>query len=145
MDNVLLPLLYDRSDRFRALRTKAVEALKRVDLGHRLGHEPKVLSGVQQQRVAIARVLVHESAVVLADEPTGSLDTRTTLEVMALLQELNEAGITILVVTREAEVAACTRRIIQLRDGRPMSDKRVRDRRDAGVDLAADPVADELP
>ncbi len=143
LDNVLLPLLYDRTGRLRRPRERAVEALTRVGLANRMTHVPSELSGGQQQRVAIARALVNEPAVLLADEPTGNLDTRTTVEVMALFQDLNDAGITILIVTHEPEVAAYCKRVIELRDGSLVRDETVADRRDARRDLAAldSPVA----
>ena len=138
VDNVLLPLLYDRTGRIAKPRQRAVEALERVGLAHRLDHVPSELSGGQQQRVAIARALVNEPAVLLADEPTGNLDTRTTVEVMALFQDLNDAGITILVVTHEPEVSEYCRRVVELRDGRLIRDEAVTDRRDARRDLETD-------
>ncbi len=137
VDNVLLPLLYDRTGRIKKPRERAVEALTRVGLEHRLDHVPSELSGGQQQRVAIARALVNEPAVLLADEPTGNLDTRTTVEVMALFQDLNDAGITILVVTHEPEVSEYCRRVVELRDGRLVRDEAVAHRRDARADIAA--------
>jgi len=139
VDNVMLPLLYDRTGRIKKPRERAVEALTRVGLEHRLDHVPSELSGGQQQRVAIARALVNEPAVLLADEPTGNLDTRTTLEVMALFQDLNDAGITILIVTHEPEVAEYCRRVIELRDGRLLRDEPIEHRRDARRDLDPDP------
>jgi putative ABC transport system ATP-binding protein len=144
VDNVLLPLLYDRAGRIENPRERAIEALQRVGLAHRLEHEPSELSGGQQQRVAIARALVNDPALVLADEPTGNLDTRTTMEVMTLFQDLNEAGITLLMVTHDPEVAAYTRRVIELRDGRLVRDEAVRNRRDASVDLEAAYVEAEV-
>ena len=138
VDNVLLPLLYDRTGRIARPRERAVEALTRVGLEHRLDHVPSELSGGQQQRVAIARALVNEPAVLLADEPTGNLDTRTTVEVMALFQDLNDAGITILIVTHEPEVSEYCRRVVELRDGRLIRDEAVAGRRDARADLARD-------
>ena len=145
VDNVLLPLLYDRTGRIKHPQQRAVEALTRVGLEHRLDHVPTELSGGQQQRVAIARALVNEPAVLLADEPTGNLDTRTTVEVMALFQDLNDAGITILVVTHEPEVSEYCRRVVELRDGRLIRDETVEDRRDARRDLATDTPLIPLP
>ena len=135
VDNVELPLLYDRSGRKRDTRAMAIAALERVGLGERLDHQPSELSGGQQQRVAIARALVTEPALVLADEPTGNLDTTTTTEVMALFQELNEQGITIVLVTHEPEVAIYTKRVVEVRDGRIVRDEPVRNRRSAARDL----------
>jgi putative ABC transport system ATP-binding protein len=135
LDNVELPLLYDRSGRKRDTKQLAIAALERVGLGQRLDHQPSELSGGQQQRVAIARALVTEPALVLADEPTGNLDTRTTIEVMSLFQELNEQGITIVLVTHEPEVAVYTRRIVEVRDGRIVRDEPVKNRRRAADDL----------
>jgi putative ABC transport system ATP-binding protein len=137
VENVELPLLYDRSGRKRDTKAMAVAALERVGLGQRLDHQPSELSGGQQQRVAIARALVTEPALVLADEPTGNLDTQTTIEVMALFQELNEQGITIVLVTHEPEVAAYATRVVEVRDGRIVRDEPVRERRNAASDLAA--------
>jgi len=136
LDNVLLPLLYDRTGRISDPNERAVEALEKVGLGHRMDHVPSELSGGQQQRVAIARALVNEPAVLLADEPTGNLDTKTTIEVMALFQELNDAGITILIVTHEHEVAEYTKRVFELRDGHLVRDELVENRRNARADLA---------
>jgi len=135
VENVELPLLYDRSGRKLDTRALAVRALERVGLGDRLDHQPSELSGGQQQRVAIARALVTEPALVLADEPTGNLDTRTTIEVMALFQELNDQGITIVLVTHEPEVAIYSRRIVDVRDGRIVRDHPVEGRRLAAIDL----------
>ena len=135
LDNVELPLLYDRTGRKLETRGMAAEALERVGLGDRMDHEPSELSGGQQQRVAIARALVTKPALILADEPTGNLDSRTSVEVMALFQELNERGMTILLVTHEPELAAYTERTIELRDGLIIRDQPVADRRMAAVDL----------
>jgi putative ABC transport system ATP-binding protein len=135
VENVELPMLYDRSGRKRDTRALAVAALERVGLGDRIDHQPSELSGGQQQRVAIARALVTEPALVLADEPTGNLDTRTSIEVIALFQQLNAQGITIVVVTHEPDIAAYATRIVQMRDGRIFSDEPVTTRRDAVRDL----------
>jgi putative ABC transport system ATP-binding protein len=133
--NVELPMLYDRSGRKRDTRALAVAALGRVGLAERLDHLPSELSGGQQQRVAIARALVSEPALVLADEPTGNLDSRTTIEVMALFQALNDQGITIVVVTHEPDVAVYATRIVQMRDGQILSDQPVANRHSATKDL----------
>jgi putative ABC transport system ATP-binding protein len=135
VENVELPLLYDRSGRKLEPRALAIAALERVGLGERLDHQPSELSGGQQQRVAIARALVTSPALVLADEPTGNLDTRTTIEVMALFQELNEEGSTIVLVTHEPEVAVYAKRIVEVRDGRIVRDEPVKNRRFAANDL----------
>ena len=129
LENVELPLLYDRSHRKLNVRALAREALERVGLGDRIDHEPNELSGGQQQRVAIARALVSSPAILLADEPTGNLDTKTSIEVMALFQELHKQGMTILVVTHEKDVAECAERVIELRDGFIIRDEPVRNRR----------------
>jgi putative ABC transport system ATP-binding protein len=141
VENVMLPLMYDRSSRFSRPREHAVEALERVGLGHRLNHEPSELSGGQQQRVAIARALVNEPAVLLADEPTGNLDTKTASEVMDLFQILNDGGITVLIVTHEQVVADHAERIIELRDGSLLRDERV-ERRTRASGMFADSAAD---
>jgi len=122
VDNVLLPLLYDRTGRIKNPRERAVEALTRVGLEHRLDHVPSELSGGQQQRVAIARALVNEPAVLLADEPTGNLDSVTSDEIMRLFEQLYRAGNTLIVVSHEDEIAAHARRVVRLRDGAVESD-----------------------
>jgi putative ABC transport system ATP-binding protein len=137
LENVELPLLYRRGTPVRDARARAAVALDRVGLGERLDHHPSMLSGGQQQRVAIARALVTEPTLLLADEPTGNLDSRTTIEVMALFQALNEQGITIVIVTHEPDVAEYAKRIIEMRDGRIKRDHPVLHRRDAAADLAA--------
>jgi putative ABC transport system ATP-binding protein len=122
VENVELPLVYQGVPS-KERRRRAIAALQRVGLGERLDHTPSQLSGGQQQRVAIARALVGEPKVILADEPTGALDSKTSIEVMRLLQELGKAGITVIVVTHEAEVAAYARRMIVVRDGRILTDQ----------------------
>jgi len=135
LENVELPLLYDRLGRWKDTRAIAAAALERVGLGGRLDHHPSQLSGGQQQRVAIARALVTRPTLLLADEPTGNLDSRTTREVMALFQELNDQGITIVLVTHEPDVAVYARRIVEVRDGRIRRDHAVEGRRSAAQDL----------
>ncbi len=144
LDNVELPLFYDHSSRIENPRASAIEALERVGLADRLDHEPNELSGGQQQRVAIARALVNRPAIILADEPTGNLDSRTSVDVMSVFQDLNDQGITILLVTHEPDIAEYTRRIIVMRDGRIVGDRPVHDRRNAKKNLEAMPDADDL-
>ncbi|KKI98118.1 ABC transporter ATP-binding protein [Prochlorothrix hollandica] len=121
LDNVILPMIYGNVPKLeRQARAKA--ALERVGLGNRLGNRPNQLSGGQQQRVAIARAIVNEPVLLLADEPTGALDSHTTQEVLAIFDELHHSGITILVVTHETEVAQRADRIITFRDGKILSD-----------------------
>jgi putative ABC transport system ATP-binding protein len=122
LENVELPLEYAGVGG-RERRRRATLALSRVGLSDRLDHNPNQLSGGQQQRVAIARSIVNEPKVVLADEPTGALDSRTSVEVMAIFQELWRAGITVLLVTHEPEVAEFASRLIVMRDGRILSDQ----------------------
>lgn len=122
LENVELPLLYANvSARDRRARARA--ALQRVGLGERLDHHPSQLSGGQQQRVAIARALVTEAPLLLADEPTGNLDSATSVDIMRLLQGLNAEGMTVVLVTHEADIAAHARRVITLRDGVIGSDR----------------------
>lgn len=134
VENVELPLVY-RGLPVRERRELCKEALTSVGLGHRFDHYPAQMSGGEQQRVAIARALVTRPAILLADEPTGNLDTRTSLEVMRILQDLNEAGLTVLMVTHEPDIALYTRRLIGFRDGRILKDERVVGRRLAAEDL----------
>jgi putative ABC transport system ATP-binding protein len=142
LDNVELPLFYDHSGRIADSRGAAVRALERVGLGDRMGHEPSQLSGGQQQRVALARALVNEPAMILADEPTGNLDSRTSVEVMALFQELNAQGNTILIVTHEHDIARYARRVVVMRDGLIVADRPIDGRRDAKRDLETMPPAE---
>jgi putative ABC transport system ATP-binding protein len=135
LENVELPLLYDRSGRRRDTKALAAEALRTVGLGDRLHHEPNELSGGEQQRVAIARALVTRPTLLLADEPTGNLDSQSSLEIVALFQALNDEGITVLLVTHEAAIAGHAKRIIELRDGRVIRDSPVMDRHRASADL----------
>lgn len=136
IENVELPLFYGRSKARKDQRKRAVRALEEVGLVDRLYHVPAQLSGGQQQRVAIARAMVNDPAFILADEPTGNLDTEMTLEIMTLFQELNDRGKTIVMVTHEPEVAAFTKRVIMMRDGSMVSDKAITDRKRAGDALA---------
>jgi putative ABC transport system ATP-binding protein len=135
--NVELPLLYDRTHRKVSSRKLAQDALVRVGLGERMDHDPGELSGGQQQRVAVARALVTSPSLLLADEPTGNLDTRTSMEVMALFQELNDEGVTVVVVTHEADIADCARRVVEMRDGLIVRDETVRNRHIAKIPQAA--------
>jgi putative ABC transport system ATP-binding protein len=125
LGNVELPMIYAAADR-RQRRERAVRALERVGLADRLHHRPTQLSGGQQQRVAIARALVNTPKMLLADEPTGALDSRTSLELIGLFQELNREGATIVMVTHEPDVARFASRVVRFRDGRVLSDARQR-------------------
>jgi len=124
LENVELPMLYqDVATKER--RERAAEALSRVGLGQRLDHSPAQLSGGQQQRVAIARALVNRPTLLLADEPTGNLDSRTSVEVMSIFQDLNQQGLTIVLVTHEPDIAGHAKRIVTFRDGAVVSDEPV--------------------
>ena len=122
ISNVELPLIYSGS---RQKHKLALEALERVGLGERASHKPTELSGGEQQRVAIARALVNNPSLILADEPTGNLDTNVTAEIISLFRQLNQDGITVILVTHEMDVALQTRRIIRLLDGQVVSDEKV--------------------
>jgi putative ABC transport system ATP-binding protein len=138
LGNVALPMVYaGLSD--AAIRKRALAALDVVGLGDRADHRPAQMSGGQQQRAAIARALVNGPTIILADEPTGNLDSRTSVEVMATLQELNQRGITIVVVTHEADIAAFCKRSVRFRDGRVIEDVRNPNPRSAAAVLAALP------
>lgn len=123
LENVMLPLAYRGGIGSRQRREQAVEALERVGLGDRVHHRPQELSGGQQQRVAIARALVNRPALLLADEPTGALDTRTSTEIMTLFNDLNRAGMTVVLITHEPEVARSAQRLLEIRDGQLVRDQ----------------------
>jgi putative ABC transport system ATP-binding protein len=129
LENVEMPMLYNRQ-RIAAHEQyeRATHALEIVGLGQRTDHHPNQLSGGQQQRVAIARALVNRPALLLADEPTGNLDSQTSIEIMGVFQKLNEQGITIIMVTHELDVARFTKRMVILRDGKIVTDETVKDR-----------------
>jgi len=143
VENVELPLFYDHSGRVEDSRGAALAALERVGLSDRREHEPSQLSGGQQQRVAIARALVNQPAMILADEPTGNLDSRTSVEVMALFQELNAQGNTILIVTHEHDIARYAKRVVVMRDGHIVTDRPIDGRKSAAHDLEGMPLAEE--
>jgi putative ABC transport system ATP-binding protein len=136
LENVELPLFYTHPlVSLRDRRQRAVQSLEKVSLGDRRGHHSNQLSGGQQQRVAIARALVNRPELVLADEPTGNLDTRTSIEIMGLFQELNDSGITLVMVTHELDIAAYCKRIVVMRDGQVISDTLNENRRVARREL----------
>jgi len=136
LDNVELPMFYSHPlTSLRERRQRAVQALQRVGLGDRLGHHSSQLSGGQQQRIAVARALVNRPELVLADEPTGNLDTRTSIEIMGLFQELNDSGISIVMVTHELDIASYCKRIVVMRDGLVISDTRNEERRLARAEM----------
>jgi putative ABC transport system ATP-binding protein len=142
LENVELPTLYahmDKAERFN----RAKEVLQMVGLGERLDHFPSQLSGGQQQRVAIARALVNKPSILLADEPTGNLDSRTSVEIMQIFQELNDAGLTIVLVTHEPDIAHYAKRIVVFRDGKIRRDDPVLNRPRAEDDLKSLPSIDE--
>jgi len=141
LDNLELPLLYGGSARKTAERhQRAMEMLDLVGLGNRADHHPNQLSGGQQQRVAIARALINNPSIVLADEPTGNLDTKTSIEVMGIFQRLNrERGITVVLITHEMDIAEYGTRTVTFRDGQVIADKAVARRRVAEDELAALP------
>ncbi|HCQ76153.1 MAG TPA: ABC transporter ATP-binding protein [Leeuwenhoekiella sp.] len=139
IENAELPLLYNSKVSSEERRKRAIDALNLVGLGERLDHTPAQLSGGQQQRVAIARSLVNDPVVILADEATGNLDTRTSYEIMALFQDLNRKGKTIVFVTHEDDIARFSNRTIILKDGTIISDKINEDILDAVQELAALP------
>ena len=128
LENVELPLVYDRSKHIKNPESAASQALDRVGLADRKEHDPNQLSGGEQQRVAIARALVNNPSILLADEPTGNLDSRTSVEIMEIFQELNDMGMTILLVTHESDISEYAKRIVVLRDGREHADHAVKKR-----------------
>jgi putative ABC transport system ATP-binding protein len=136
LENVELPMLYSRQRMSgRNQRDQALKALDTVGLGERADHKPNQLSGGQQQRVAIARALANRPSLVLADEPTGNLDTHTSVEIMGVFQHLNEQGITIVMVTHELDIARFTKRMVVMRDGKVVSDTPVPNRSVAATEL----------
>jgi len=136
LENVEMPMLYNRSRVPSAeQKSRATSALELVGLGQRADHKPNQLSGGQQQRVAIARALVNKPSLLLADEPTGNLDSQTSIEIMGVFQKLNDTGITIVMVTHELDIARYTKRTIILRDGKIRTDEKVADRLNAENEL----------
>jgi putative ABC transport system ATP-binding protein len=147
LDNVELPLLYGGASTMKtsARHKRAIEMLELVGLGNRTDHHPNQLSGGQQQRVAIARALINNPSILLADEPTGNLDTRTSIEVMGIFQRLNtERGITVVLITHEMDIAEYGTRTVTFRDGQVVADKAVARRRQAQDELAALPTAEAV-
>ncbi len=140
LENVELPLMYNRLISTKERREKAIAALEAVGLAERMDHMPNQLSGGQQQRVAIARSLVNDPVVILADEATGNLDTRTSYEIMSLFQELNSKGKTIVFVTHEPDIAKCMTRSVVFRDGHIIREEDIKNRLNAAEMLTALPV-----
>ncbi len=136
LDNVALPLLYASGPPHDSV-TRARRALEAVGLGPVADHHPNQLSGGQQQRVAIARAIINEPALILADEPTGNLDTRTSVEIIGLFQQMNRQGLTVVLVTHEPDIAAYATRVLSFRDGRLLQDRPVTTPRDAEDTLAS--------
>lgn len=138
LENVEMPMLYfPKLIRRAELRERALAALRQVGLADRANHHPNQLSGGQQQRVAIARALVNRPSILLADEPTGNLDSRTSVEIMKLFQELNDAGLTIVIVTHEPEICRFTQRMLLMQDGMLVKDEPVSNPLSASAQLAA--------
>jgi putative ABC transport system ATP-binding protein len=152
LDNVELPLLYNGGSKMKIAERhkRAMAALDAVGLGERQHHYPNQLSGGQQQRVAIARALINQPSIILADEPTGNLDTRTSIEVMGIFQRLNvDRGITIVLITHEMDIAEYGTRLVRFRDGKIQLDQKIAHRRDAASELAKlpppEPELDNVP
>jgi len=144
LDNVELPLLYGSGMKSAERHRRAMEVLTAVGLGNRADHHPNQLSGGQQQRVAIARALINNPSILLADEPTGNLDTKTSIEVMGIFQRLNrDRGITVVLITHELDIAEYGTRIVSFRDGQVVADRAVQRRRSAADELAALPKVEE--
>ena len=136
LENVELPMLYTRQRiSGQSQRERALKALDTVGLADRADHKPNQLSGGQQQRVAIARALSNQPALLLADEPTGNLDTRTSVDIMGVFQKLNDLGMTIVMVTHELDIAQCTKRMVVMRDGKVVGDTAVASRLNAASEL----------
>lgn len=128
LDNVALPMVYSGISP-KERKERALEALRKVGLADRVTHRPNAISGGQKQRVAIARAIVNDPAVLMADEPTGNLDSKTTLEIMKIFQDLNNAGTTVVMVTHEPDVAQYTKRIVSFKDGEIIDDQPVKERK----------------
>jgi putative ABC transport system ATP-binding protein len=143
LENVELPLMYNPTISAKARKDRAKKSLEAVGLGDRLGHMPNQLSGGQQQRVAIARALVNEPVMILADEATGNLDSRTSFSIMALIQDLNAQGKTIVFVTHEPDIASFSSRTVMLKDGKVVKDSLNENRRSARDVLASLPVTED--
>jgi putative ABC transport system ATP-binding protein len=143
LENVELPLFYNPTVTAHDRKERALKSLEAVKLADRADHAPNQLSGGQQQRVAIARALVNDPVMILADEATGNLDTRTSYEIMAMMQELNERGKTIVFVTHEPDIAAFSTRTITLKDGKIVKDSINENKRSAKAMLEALPVSDD--
>ena len=143
LENVELPLMYNKQVSSKEMKERSMQALEAVGLASRAHHIPSQLSGGEQQRVAIARSLVNDPVVILADEPTGNLDTRTSIEVMDIFQKLNLQGITIVIVTHEPDIASYTKNNVVFKDGKIVKVTRVQNPRNAGEELLSIPVVTE--